>query len=345
MTIACPVAPLNMTLRDPFTISRYSKRQAHNVLVTLTAEGITALGEAAPSYYYGETQAITLAALPLLIDELGDDPWDRAGILRRFDARLKGHAAAKAALEMALWDWIGKKVGQPLYRLLGLDPAKTPRTSFTIGIDTPEVMAEKAKRAAIYPILKVKVGTDNDMARLRAVREARPDALLQVDANAAWTPRQAITAIAQLAPFNLMLVEQPVGPRDLDGLAFVHAHSPLPIFVDESCIGPHDIPALAGRCDGIVIKLMKCGGIGPALEMIAIARAVGLQIMLGCMIESSIAITAAAHLSPLVDYADLDGHLLLADDPYAGVKVVDGKLLLSQLPGLGVVESTAQPAK
>ena len=236
---------------------------------------------------------------------------------------------------MAAYDLLGKRLNVPIHELLGIDPRETPLTSFTIGIDTPEIMAKKARQAFQYKILKVKVGTPNDIENLEAIRSVT-NATIRVDANEAWTPKQAVAMIKEIARFDVEFVEQPVPAADLDGLAFVKEHSPLPIIADEACIVPSDIPKVARCVDGINIKLMKCGGIYPAWQMIQIARAHNLQVMMGCMIESSVAITAAAQLSPLLDYADLDGHLLIADDPFAGVEVEDGRLKLGSGAGLGL---------
>jgi len=228
-------------------------------------------------------------------------------------------------------DLLGKRLGVPVYTILGLDPRCTPRTSYTIGIDAPDVMAQKAAKARDYPILKIKVGTSNDHANLQAIRDARPDAMLRVDANEAWTPKEAVKRIEELLPYNPEFVEQPVVAHDLEGLGYVRQSVSLPVLVDESCGVPADVPRVAPYVDGINIKLMKCGGIYPALQMIHLARAHNLKIMLGCMVESSIAITAAAHLSPLVDYGDLDGNLLIEDDPQCGSTVVNGKLVLPKV--------------
>jgi L-alanine-DL-glutamate epimerase-like enolase superfamily enzyme len=238
---------------------------------------------------------------------------------------------------MAWYDLLGKRLGAPVYELLGLDPADTPRTSFTIGIDTPQTMAQKAAEAQQYPVLKVKVGTPNDRANLEAIRRERPNAVIRVDANEGWTPKEAVRRIAELAEFELEFVEQPVPASDLEGLGYVRSSVSLPVIADEACIVPADVPRVAPYVDGINIKLMKCGGIYPALQMIHLARAHHLQVMMGCMIESSVAITAAAQLAPLLDYADLDGNLLIDDDPFQGVTVRDGRLVLPQRPGLGVI--------
>jgi L-alanine-DL-glutamate epimerase-like enolase superfamily enzyme len=241
---------------------------------------------------------------------------------------------------MALYDLVGKQLNLPVYRLLGLTPARTPVSSFTIAIDTPEVMAEKARAATNYPILKIKVGTPRDVETVRAIRDAT-NAILRVDANGAWSAKEAIAMINRLAPFDIEFVEQPVAAGDLAGLKLVREHVSVPIMADESCVVPDDVAKVADRVDGINIKLMKCGGLRNALKMIATARAHHLKVMLGCMIESSLSITAAAHLSPLVDYADLDGPLLIEHDPFDGLQYESGKLLLPDRPGLGVVPRDA----
>jgi L-Ala-D/L-Glu epimerase len=327
---------LNLKLHRPFTISRGTQHYAYNVCAVLSDDTGTGLGEAAPSEHYGEIQTTVLAVLEYLQPVLRDLPLTPTTLHEAMEHAIHLNPSAKAAIDMAAYDFLGKRAGLPVHALLGLDPARTPRTSFTIGIDTPDVMAEKAREAAQYPILKVKVGTPNDVQNLDAIRSARPDAVIRVDANEAWTPKDAITNIERIADFDIEFVEQPVPARDLEGLGSVRDAVSLPVIADESCIVPADVPRVAPYVDGINIKLMKCGGIYPALQMIHIARAHHLAVMMGCMIESSLAITAAAHLSPLLDYADLDGHLLIDDDPYSGVTVEDGRLILPDSPGLGV---------
>jgi L-alanine-DL-glutamate epimerase-like enolase superfamily enzyme len=327
--------PIDLQLTTPFRISRGVQHTAANVLVELPYRDQVGYGEAAPNRYYGETRDTVLACLNAFGDSLGDDPFLIDEITRRLDQRVRLNPAAKAAVDMALYDLVGKTLGIPLYKLLGLNPNDAAQTSFTIGIDTPANMAQKARQASAYPILKIKVGTPHDLDNLKAIRDVS-SAIIRVDANTAWTPREAIKMIQAMEPYNIEFVEQPTAPRDLDGLRLIRENAPLPIIADESCVAAEDIPRLAGCVDGVNFKLMKNGGITNVLKMMHVARAHNLRVMIGCMIESSLAITAAAHLTPLVDYADLDGHLLIDNDPFEGVKVEQGKLILPDAPGLGV---------
>jgi L-alanine-DL-glutamate epimerase-like enolase superfamily enzyme len=308
---------------------------AENVIVRLEHDGIVGVGEAPPSEYYGQDQKTVLAALEKIQGELGGDPFLIEDIIDNLSSKFAGDLAAVAAVDMALHDWLGKKVGQPLWRILGLNPDSTPVTSYTIGIDTTEVMLEKVREAPDYPILKVKVGTDRDNEILSAIRE-ETDRTIRVDANAAWQPAEAAQRIQALAQYDLEFVEQPVPAGSAESLRRVREAVDIPIISDESSVIPEDVPCLFGCVDGINIKLSKCGGIRQALKMIHTARSAGLKVMLGCMIESSIAITAAAQLSPLVDYADLDGNLLISNDLARGVTVDRGKLVLPDSPGLGI---------
>ncbi|MBV9689556.1 MAG: dipeptide epimerase [Ktedonobacteraceae bacterium] len=329
---------LNLKLTTPFRISSHgAKYTAPSVIVQITHNEFIGYGEAAP--YYGETAETVLACLALFTSSLGDDPFLIEDILQRLGKIIEFNPAAKAAVDMALYDLMGKILGVPLYRLLGLNAMRTPCTSFTISLDTPAEMARKALLAKDYPILKIKVGTDNDIEILKAIREVS-SATLRVDANAGWTAKEAIRNINAFEPYNIELVEQPVPSDDLAGLKLVRDNVSLPIFADESCVTLHDVARISDCVDGVNLKLMKSEGISNVLKMIHVARAHHLRVMLGCMIESSLAITAAAHLTPLVDYADLDGNLLIDDDPYEGVKVEQGKLILPQGAGLGVKEST-----
>jgi L-alanine-DL-glutamate epimerase-like enolase superfamily enzyme len=251
------------------------------------------------------------------------------------DKRLRLNPSAKAAIDIAAHDLICKKLDVPLHAYFGLRADAAPRTSFTIGIDDVKVMMQKVAEAAEFPLLKVKVGTDKDEQVMDAIRSVT-DKTLRVDANCAWAPREAVKKIAMLEKFNVEFVEQPIPPGDVAGMRFVRENVALPIIADESVETSADIPPLAGAVDGINIKLMKCGGLREAVKMIQVARALGMKVMLGCMVESSVGITAAAHISPAVDYADLDGNLLLARDPFEGVRVEQGRIVLPAGPGLGV---------
>ena len=327
--------PIDLKLTTPFRISRGVQNTASNVIVQINYNEYVGYGEAAPDEYYGENQETVLACIATFVGNLGDDPFLIKDIMSRLDHLIGLNPAAKAAVDMALYDLVGKMLNVPLYKLLGLNPAHTPHTSFTLGIDTPDNMRKKALLANDYPIFKVKVGTKHDLDNLKAIREVS-SATIRVDANTAWTPKEAINMINALAPYNIEFVEQPIAPHDLTGLKLIRNNVPVPIIADESCVTLEDIPRLAECVDGVNFKLMKSNGITNVLKMIQVARAHNLRVMIGCMIESSLAITAAAHLTPLVDYADLDGNLLIDNDPYEGIKVVNGKLMLPDAPGLGV---------
>ncbi len=327
--------PVDLKLTAPFRIARGVQLTSPNAIVQINYDEYTGYGEAAPDEYYGENQQTVLACVSAFAGNLGDDPFVIEDIIHRLDKVIRLNPSAKAAVDMALYDLMGKVLGVPLYKLLGLNPKHTPHTSFTIGIDTPVEMAKKALIAKDYPILKIKVGTKHDLDIIKAIRDVT-NAVIRVDANTGWTPKEAIKTINALAPYNIEFVEQPIVAHDLPGLKLIRDNVPIPIIADESCVTVEDIPRVAECVDGVNLKLMKCGGIRHALKMIHVARAHNLRVMIGCMIESSLAITAAAHLTPLVDYADLDGHLLISDDPYVGVTVEKGKLVLPDSAGLGV---------
>ncbi len=326
-----------LILRHTFTIARSSISAKQTLVVELEHDGLVGLGEAVPTSYYGQTLQSAEAAFAGMTDLLGDDPFQIEPILARCLDRFDDQRSAVAALDGALHDWVGKKLGVPVWRLLGLDAATAPTSSFTIGIDDPATIEAKTAEAAEYPILKVKVGTDADEQILSAVRRAAPGKTLRVDANCGWSVDDAVARIRGLEPFDVEFVEQPIAPGDNDTLRAVRQDSPLPIVADESSVRPADVVGLAGCVDGINIKLCKCGGIRQALRMIHLARACDLKIMLGCMIESSLGIAQAAHLAPLVDWIDLDGHLLIANDPFSGIGGEGGRLTLTDRPGLGVV--------
>lgn len=336
-------AALDLPFKGAWTIARGTRRAAENVLVRVRwrdgdGSEVTGLGEAAPYGFYGETRGTVQSCLDELGALLGDDPCAIDAIMRRVEARLRHNTAAKAALDMALHDLQGKLLGAPLWRVWGLDSTLAPVSSFSIGLDEPAEMARKARQAASFPILKIKLGTARDLEIMQAVRDAVPGHRLVLDANGAWSAKQAARRIESLRDYNIDFIEQPVGADDIEGLRFVRERSPFPIIADESCATAEDVPRLAGAVDGVNVKLMKCGGLRRARQLIETARAHHLSVMCGCLIESSLSITAAAHLGPLVDYADLDGNLHLAQDPFDGVQCEGGKLTLPDRPGIGVVE-------
>jgi L-alanine-DL-glutamate epimerase-like enolase superfamily enzyme len=327
------IQPLTLDLRTTFRIAHSAEDQRHNVIVRLTDGDLTGLGEAAAVRYHGETQTGILDYLSRL-GSLGDDPFRLEEILNSLPP---GSRAARAAVDVALHDLWARRLGQPLYRLLGLSPERTPPTCFTIAIDEPQIMAERA-RASGFPILKIKLGAGDDLAILSAIRRACPDVRLRVDANAGWSREQAAAILPRLAEFGLEFIEQPLPAGDIDGLKMLRSlKTGLPIFADEPVKSARDVAAHAGAVDGVVIKLMKTGGIREALRAIAVARAHDLQIMIGCMVETSLGVTAAAHLAPLCDHADLDGPLLIKEDPFNGIRYDGDALILPSTPGLGVV--------
>ena len=320
--------PLTLNLRTPFRIAHGVSEQRHNVVAHIDG----GLGEAAAVAYHGETQPKIMDYLAAVADRVGDDPFALENML---NALPPGSQAARAAIDLALHDRWGKALGQPLYRLFGLTPDRLPLTSFTIAMDEPEVMAERAKASGL-PIIKIKLGGADDEAMVRAIRKAT-SAKLRVDANAGWTREQAADLIPRLAQYDLEFVEQPLPVGDIEGLRWLRSLKlGVPIFADEPIKTAQDVVAHAGAIDGVVIKLMKTGGLREALRAMAVARAHDLQIMIGCMVESSIGVTAAAHIASLCDYADLDGPLLIANDPYHGVRYDGARLMLPDAPGLGV---------
>jgi L-Ala-D/L-Glu epimerase len=327
---------IELRLRHTFRIARGASDSRRNVLVELEDDGHVGLGEAAPIKRYHEDPESAAAALDDIAPRLGNT---RAYAQLANHLAVPGQKAAEAALDMALHDLAGKRLGAPLYDLLGIVKGPTPVTSFTIGLDTPEIVVEKVRAASAYEVLKVKMGSDDDRAVLEAVRDTTKQRI-RVDANEGWTPEGALERIPWLQKIGVEFIEQPLPADRIEDTRWLRARSPLPFYADESVHTAADIPALAGAFDGINIKLMKCGGLGEAMRMIAVARAHGMKVMLGCMVESSLGITAAAHLSPIVDAADLDGNLLIHDDPFEGVKVVDGRLVLPDGPGLGVTART-----
>jgi len=327
-----------LNLRHTWTIARNSSDFKQNVFVYLEHDGIVGIGEAAPNVRYDETPESTIElihkAIPLFAEA---NPFEFVQLGYDIQALCEGQTAGKAALDIALMDWIGKVLNVPLFRFWGLNPLKSPLTSFSIGIDTPEVMAQKTREAGPYKILKIKVGKPNDEEFVNAVRSVAPEKIIRVDANEGWTDKEvAIQKIEWLARNNVEFVEQPMPSHMLEETRWLRDRSPLPLIADEAVKSAADIPTLAQAYNGINIKLMKSGGLQEALRMIWLAKSLQLQIMIGCMIESSVAISAAAQLCSLIDYADLDGNLLISNDPFKGATVVDGRMCLNELPGIGV---------
>lgn len=339
MSIETSIDRLSLELEQPFRISRGTTETIEVATVTISDGEYEGVGSASPSTHYGETIDTVEAVLPKLcavVEAIGRP--DRLRLIeRRLHETVRGNPAARAAVSIALYDLVAKRRELPLYQHWGLDPAQSIGTSYTISIDEPELMAERATTAVDrgYSVLKLKLGTEADRARVEAVREAVPDARIRVDANEAWEPKEAVEVMDAIAEYDVEFVEQPVAAEQPEALQFVHERASLPIAADESCVTLEDVPAVADRCSIVTIKLMKCGGIGQAIRMIHTARAHGLEVMLGCMIEANTSIAPACHLTPMLDYADLDGSLLLADDPYAGVPIADGKIDLSVIQKTG----------
>lgn len=331
---------IRLSTRYPFVIARGGYAAHETVVVTIVdRDGVEGLGEAAPNRFYGETVATVASAFEQFAPVLGSaDSWSLESIDAQLSRALRGNGSAKGAVSAALHDIAGKHLGIPVHRLWGLDPADAPQSSFTIGIADNDGLRQRVADAVEYPILKVKVGRgiERDKETVQVVRDAAPDKRIRVDANAAWTPAEAVRMTDFLADYDIEFVEQPVAQHDIEGLRFVRARSKLPIIADESCLVATDIPRLAGAVDGVNIKLAKCGSLREALRMVHTARAFGMIVMAGCMIESSLGISAIAQLAPLLDCADLDGAALLAEDPFIGARIPGGRVTLSGKPGLGV---------
>jgi L-alanine-DL-glutamate epimerase-like enolase superfamily enzyme len=337
---------LHLPFRDPFRIARNEDAEASQTVLThLERDGATGLGECFPVPYYGETVATTEAVLPLLagaLDELGPLPAERAPALAWLERAadlmagvLGNHGGAKMGLDTALHDLAGQALGLPIWELIGTSD-RLPPTDYSLGIDEPATVAERARRVAHFPALKIKVGGPADIETLEAVR-AVFSGPLRVDANTGWEPEEAAALIPELERLGVELVEQPFKARMLPQLRWLRERSSLPIMADESAVFEADLAMLDGVVDGVVVKLAKCGGIGPALRMMRRARELGLKLMLGCMVESSVGVAAAAMVASEVDWLDLDGSLLLADDPFGGLELgPDCRWQLTSQPGLGV---------
>lgn len=335
---------LELATAIPFNIARLKAPPArYSAWVRVRdGDGMEGWGEAPAIPYYGETADTLRAVLPRLGEAVSaaseGDPHALERIEGAVAAAVGRHGGAKVGVSAALHDLVGKRLGIPVWRLWGLSPAAPP-SSYTLGIEDPEVFRARVREAAAYPILKLKVGTSRDAEILRIVREEAPDKVVRVDANTAWTAKQALAALPMLREHRVELIEQPLPPGDLDGLRLLRRRSAIPIIADESCVTVGDIPRLVGAVDGVNVKLAKCGSLREAIRMIHCARAHDLQVMLGCMVESTLGIAAAVQLSPLVDYLDIDGAALLARDPFSGPGIApDGGVRFNSAPGLGVLK-------
>ena len=329
--------PYELKLKHVFTVASYSRTTTPDVQVEIEYEGVTGYGEASMPPYLGQTVDTVMAFLRKVDLEQFSDPFGLEDILAYVDSLSPGDTAAKAAVDIALHDLVGKLLGAPWYKIWGLNKEKTPSTTFTIGIDTPDVVRGKTREVAgQFNILKVKLGRDNDKEMIRTIRSvsALP---IAVDANQGWSDRQyAIDMIHWLKEQGIVMIEQPMPKEQLDDIAWITQQSPLPVFADESLQRLNDVTALKGAFTGINIKLMKCTGMREAWKMVTLARALDMKVMVGCMTETSCAVSAAAQLSPVVDFADLDGNLLISNDRFKGMEVINGKITLNDLPGIGV---------
>ena len=334
--------PYELKLAHVFTVASYSRATTPDVQVELEYDGIVGYGEASmPPYLAKELGTVesVMAFLQRVQQVIGafDDPFKMEEILTYIDAMDEGNAAAKTAVDIALHDLVGKLLQAPWYKIWGLDKEKAPSTTFTIGIDTPDVVRQKTRECADrFNILKVKLGRDNDKEMIQTIRSVT-SLPIAIDANQGWKDRQyALDMIHWLKEQGIVMIEQPMPKTQIDDIAWVTEHSPLPVFADESVQRLKDVAALKGVFSGINIKLMKCTGMREAHKMMILARALGMRVMIGCMTETSCACSAAAQLSPAVDFADLDGNLLIANDRFRGMTVEKGKITLTDLPGIGV---------
>ena len=328
---------VRLNLLHTWTTTMSASQYRDTLYVAFSRDGITGHGEGAPIVRYKEDAESARKAVESVRELLlSANPMRFSKTLAEVFKRVPGEWAGKASIDIALMDWVAQRLGIPLYEYFGLDPADAPVTTFSIGIDTPEITKQKTLEAADYPILKVKVGLATDEPTIEAVRSVTKKPL-RVDANEGWTDKEeAVRKINWLETQGVEFIEQPMPAAMIEETRWVRSRVHLPIIADEACERPADIVKVKDAYDGVNVKLDKCGGVLQAFRMIQMAKALGMRTMLGCMVSSSVSVTAAAHLSPLVDYADLDGNLLISNDPYRGVRVVKGKLTLPDKPGLGL---------
>ena len=329
--------PYDLQLRHVFTISNFSRTTTPVVLTEIEYDGITGYGEASLPPYLGETQSSVQDFLKKINLEQFASPFELEDILGYIDKIAENNTAAKASIDIALHDLVGKIMGQPWHKIWGLDKSKTPSTTFTIGIDTPEVVRQKTQEAAgSFNILKVKLGREGDKEMIETIRSVT-NKPIAVDANQGWPDkRYALDMIYWLKEKGIVMIEQPLPKHNLEDAAWLTERSPLPVFADESFQRLSDLPQMKGVFTGVNIKLMKCTGMREAWKILNAARVANLQVMVGCMTETSCAVSAASQLSPAIDWADLDGNLLISNDIYKGTTVVNGKLSLPDLPGIGI---------
>jgi L-alanine-DL-glutamate epimerase-like enolase superfamily enzyme len=330
--------PYELQLKHVFTLASGSRTTTPVVLTEIEYDGKKGYGEASMPPYLGESHETVIKFLSQVSLSQFKDPFLIEDIVAYLDGISPGNYAAKASVDIALHDLVGKLIGKPWFRLWGLDPAKTPYTSFTIGIDTPEVVRQKVAEAEPYKILKVKLGLDNDKEMIETIRSVS-DKPICVDVNQGWKDRNYALEMANwLKENNVIFLEQPMPKTMVDDIAWLNENSPIPVVADEALQTIHDLLHIKGVYSAINIKLMKCGGMNPAYKMAQMAREMGMKVMIGCMTETSCAISAAAQLSPLADWADLDGNLLISNDCYEGVTTNDGKIILIDKPGIGNTE-------
>ena len=330
--------PYTLQLKHVFTLAKSSRTTTPVVLTELEYDGIIGYGEASMPPYLGESQESAQAFLAKLDMEQFTNPMEIDKIISYVDSVTMGNTAAKASVDIALHDLVGKILGHPLYKIWGLEKSNTPYTSFTIGIDKPDVVRKKVKEAEEFKVLKVKLGRDTDKEMIETIRSVT-DKPLTADANQGWKDKHlALDMIEYLKENGALYIEQPMDKNNLDDHAWLSERSPIPVLADEACQRLVDIPKIYQAYNGINIKLMKCTGVRESYKMIILARALNLKVMLGCMTETSCAISAASHLSPLVDWADLDGALLINNDIFDGTKIIDGKVVLSDKPGFGLTK-------
>jgi len=330
--------PYTLELKHTFTVATNSRTTTPVMMVEVEKDGIVGYGEASMPPYLGESHETARAFLSKIDMSRYKDPFLIGDILVDIDAIAPGNTAAKAAVDIALHDWVGRRMGYPWYQIWGLNSSKTPVTTFTIGIDTKDVVRQKVREAMEYKVLKVKLGRENDKEMIETIREVT-DTPLRVDVNQGWKDREsALRMIEWLAGKKVEFVEQPMPKEQVDDIAWLREKSPLPLVGDESVQRLPDVKKAYGVFDGINVKLMKCTGMREAYQMILLAKSLGMKVMLGCMTETTCAISAAAQLSPLVDWADLDGALLIKNDLFKGASIVDGKVTLTTGPGIGVTK-------